>query len=76
MTFVETPALGSILYIREIPEVGGDTMWASLQDAYDRLAPPLRELCDKLIAVHHDPWFAAEVEERVATPGTACSARS
>jgi alpha-ketoglutarate-dependent taurine dioxygenase len=63
VTFVDTPALGSILYMREIPEVGGDTMWASLQDAYDRLAPPMRELCDKLIAVHHDPWFAAEVDE-------------
>ena len=48
----------------EVPEVGGDTMWASLQDAYDGLADPLRRMCDELIAVHHDPWFAAEVEER------------
>jgi len=64
VTFVDTPPLGSILYMKELPKVGGDTMWASLQDAYDRLAPPVRELCDQLIAVHHDPWFAAEVDEK------------
>ena len=27
----------------EAPDVGGDTMWASLQDAYDRLAEPVRD---------------------------------
>jgi alpha-ketoglutarate-dependent taurine dioxygenase len=48
----------------EAPDVGGDTMWASLQDAYDGLAPAVREMCDKLIAIHHDPWFAADVDER------------
>jgi taurine dioxygenase len=46
------------------PEVGGDTQWASLQDAYDRLAPPVRTMCDELIAIHFDPWFAADVEAR------------
>ncbi len=64
VTFLETPAMGSILYMLEAPEVGGDTMWASLQDAYDGLASPVREMCDKLIAIHHDPWFAADVEAR------------
>ena len=38
VTFLETPAMGSILYMLEAPDVGGDTMWASLQDAYDGLA--------------------------------------
>ncbi len=64
VTFLDTPPLGSILYMIEAPPVGGDTMWASLQDAYDRLAEPVREMCDKLIAVHFDPWFAAEVDSR------------
>ncbi len=64
VTFLETPAMGSILSMLEAPEVGGDTMWASLQDAYEGLAPAVRELCDKLIAIHHDPWFAADVAER------------
>jgi alpha-ketoglutarate-dependent taurine dioxygenase len=64
VTFTESPALGSILYMIEAPEVGGDTMWSSLQDAYDGLACPVREMCDQLIAVHHDPWFAADVDAR------------
>jgi alpha-ketoglutarate-dependent taurine dioxygenase len=64
VTFLETPAFGSILYMLEAPPVGGDTMWASLQDAYDGLGAPVREMCDKLVAVHFDPWFAAEVDAR------------
>jgi len=64
VTFLPTPPMGSILYMATCPDVGGDTTWASLQDAYDRLAQPVRALCDSLIAVHHDPWFAAEVDER------------
>ena len=47
VTFLETPAMGSILYMLEAPDVGGDTMWASLQDAYDGLAPPVRAMCDE-----------------------------
>lgn len=64
ITFMSEPAFGSILYMLEAPEVGGDTMWASLQDAYDRLAEPVRSMCDTLIAIHYDPWFAAEVDGR------------
>jgi taurine dioxygenase len=64
VTFLDTPPFGSILYMLESPAVGGDTMWASLQDAYDRLAGPVRTLCEQLVAVHHDPWFAADVEGR------------
>jgi taurine dioxygenase len=64
VTFLDTPPLGSLLYMIECPDAGGDTMWASLQDAYDGLSPAVRAMCDTLIAVHHDPWFAAEVAER------------
>jgi alpha-ketoglutarate-dependent taurine dioxygenase len=64
VTFLQTPPLASILYMMEAPAVGGDTMWASLQDAYDALGEPMRTMCDQLIAVHHDPWFAADVDER------------
>jgi len=62
VTFLQTPPLGSILHMREAPTVGGDTMWVSLQAAYDALAAPVRSMCDGLIAWHHDPWFAADVE--------------
>ena len=64
VTFLQAPAFGSILYMPDCPEVGGDTMWASLQDAYDRLSEPVRTMCDTLIAIHFDPWFAADVDAR------------
>jgi taurine dioxygenase len=64
VTFLPTPPLGSILYMVEVPEVGGDTMWVSLQAAYDALTAPIRDLCDKLVAYHHDPWFAADVDAK------------
>jgi taurine dioxygenase len=64
VTFLQAPAFGSILYMITAPEVGGDTTWASLQDAYDRLAEPVRAMCDTLIAIHFDPWFAADVDAR------------
>lgn len=64
VTFLSTPPLGSILHMRELPDVGGDTMWVSMQAAYDALSPRVREMCDRLIAWHHDPWFAAEVDAK------------
>ena len=64
VTFLRAPAFGSILYMLTAPEVGGDTTWSSLQDAYDRLAEPVRTLCDSLTAIHFDPWFAADVDAR------------
>jgi alpha-ketoglutarate-dependent taurine dioxygenase len=64
VTYLNTPPLGSILHMRECPEVGGDTMWVSLQAAYDGLAEPVRAMCERLIAWHHDPWFAADVDAR------------
>jgi len=62
VTFLSTPPLGSILYMREVPESGGDTMWISMQAAYDGLSESMRAYCDKLIAWHHDPFFATDVE--------------
>ncbi len=37
-SYDEAPAMGSILYAREVPEVGGDTLFASMYAAYDSLS--------------------------------------
>ncbi|KAF1793017.1 TauD/TfdA-like domain [Phytophthora cactorum] len=34
------------------PPVGGDTLWASAYEAYDRLTPPMREFISGLTAIH------------------------
>lgn len=52
LTFLERPALMSILNMKQCPEVGGDTMWANLFAAYEGLSPPMQELCDGLSALH------------------------
>jgi taurine dioxygenase len=46
------PAKGSMLYAREVPPVGGDTMFASMYAAYDALSDGLKETLGGLRAVH------------------------
>ena len=52
LTCLEAPVLGSILYGVELPVVGGDTLFANQQAAYDALSAPMRNMLDGLGAVH------------------------
>jgi taurine dioxygenase len=52
VTFVATPPAASVLVADALPEVGGDTLWADLRSAYDRLSPAVQTLVDGLEAVH------------------------
>ncbi|HZP28527.1 MAG TPA: TauD/TfdA family dioxygenase [Acidimicrobiia bacterium] len=51
-TFMAKPPMASILRAAQLPEVGGDTCFASMYAAYDALSPALRSLVDGLRAVH------------------------
>jgi taurine dioxygenase len=51
-TFMEQPALGSVLRAVQLPPLGGDTCWASMYAAYDALSPRLRTLLDGCTALH------------------------
>lgn len=46
------PALGSILVARELPDAGGDTMFANVAAAYDALSDGLKRTLGTLRAVH------------------------
>jgi taurine dioxygenase len=46
------PALGSILYAREVPRLGGDTLFASMYAAYDGLSDGLKQTLEGLRARH------------------------
>ena len=52
LTFLPEPALMSVLQMKRCPDIGGDTLWASLFAAYDALPAPIKELCDGLSALH------------------------
>ena len=47
------PPMGSILYMHETPENGGgDTMFANMYTAYERLSAPMQRFLETLTAVH------------------------
>lgn len=51
-SYDQAPALGSMLYAKEVPESGGDTMFANMYRACEALSPGLRETLEGLCAVH------------------------
>ena len=46
------PPLGTVLHMHEVPEVGGDTLFASAYAAYDRLSAPMQGMLEGLTAIH------------------------
>jgi taurine dioxygenase len=51
-SYDQTPARASILYARELPSRGGDTLFASASRAYEALSPGLRTTLGSLRARH------------------------
>jgi taurine dioxygenase len=52
VTFIETPPMGSVLYARQLPPVGGDTLWSNMVAAYRGLSDRLQRFLDGLAASH------------------------
>jgi taurine dioxygenase len=51
-SYDQIPAKGSLLYAREIPPVGGDTLFSSMYLAYEALSPGLQRTLEGLKALH------------------------
>ena len=51
-SYDQIPAMGSILYAREVPQVGGDTLFASMYAAYDALSDGMKAMLSQMKAVH------------------------
>jgi taurine dioxygenase len=64
-SYDEAPALGSMLYAREVPQTGGDTLFASMYAAYDALSDGLKATLETLRACHSSRHvFGAEAMAR------------
>ena len=66
MTFRQHPPSVTVLRGITIPEVGGDTLFASMTAAYEALSPGMQQYLDGLVAVHD---FSHGFKESLAEPG-------
>jgi taurine dioxygenase len=68
------PPMGSILYIRECPPHGGDTLFASMYAAYDALSDRMKAYLQGLTAVHDGEmvyrglYMGADVADKPSYP--------
>ena len=51
-SYLERPAMGSILYARQTPPMGGDTLFANMHLALESLSPGMKTMLSRLRAVH------------------------
>jgi len=73
LSYMEKPSLGSLLLCREMPETGGDTMWANMYLAYDTLSDAMKKFLSTLKGIHdyshaYDTYFAHLKERPPLTP--------
>ncbi|KAJ3010934.1 UNVERIFIED_CONTAM: hypothetical protein HDU68_001905 [Siphonaria sp. JEL0065] len=57
VTFENIPSDYAILRLRESPPEGGDTLWASAYEVYDRLSPAFQKFLEGLTATHVGEGF-------------------
>lgn len=60
MTFEHMPSDYAVLKMRETPPTGGDTLWASAYEVYDRLSVPMQKFLEGLTATQNNPSFVAQ----------------
>lgn len=58
-TFREAPPMGTVLRAKEVPELGGDTMFSSMSAAYEGLSDRMQAFISGLEAVHDLKPFRA-----------------
>ena len=52
-SYLQVPARATTLYSRVVPRVGGDTLFANQQAAYDDLPSAMKKRIEPLYAIHH-----------------------
>ena len=75
-SYDSAPAMGSILYAHEVPELGGDTLFASMYQAFETLSDGLKRTLEGLDAWHSSrhvfgevpPPEDSDIGERIGNP--------
>lgn len=77
-SYDQIPAMGSILYAKEIPPTGGDTLWASMGAAFDALSDGFKDMLRGLTGLHSSrhvfgaqTQYADEIGDRLGNAGAA-----
>jgi len=52
LTYEPQPSMGSVLYGIEVPDFGGDTLFASTAHAFETLSEPMQKMLEGLTAEH------------------------
>lgn len=52
-SYLQVPARATTLYSRVVPRIGGDTLFANQQQAYDDLPEAMKKRIEPLYAIHH-----------------------
>lgn len=62
-SFSECPPMAAMLHAVTVPKIGGDTMWADMEAAYDALSAPMRAFLDGLTCLHNADVLIRRFEE-------------
>ena len=57
ITFEPIPSDYAILRLTQLPKAGGDTLWASGYELYDRISEPYQKFLESLTATYAQPMF-------------------
>ncbi|KAL8807166.1 MAG: hypothetical protein Q9182_000848 [Xanthomendoza sp. 2 TL-2023] len=62
ITFEPVPSDYAVLRLTELPGTGGDTLWASGYELYDRISKPYQTFLESLTATYAQPAFNSAAE--------------
>lgn len=57
ITFEPVPSDYALLRLTQLPKTGGDTLWASGYEVYDRISTPVQKFLESLTATYAQPKF-------------------
>ena len=69
VTWMASPPARQVFSVVTLPEVGGDTLWASTERAYESLSPAFRRWLDAQVGIHTEARLGSSHAEPVGATG-------